>query len=160
MKTRTTTKMVEVSTEEYVSFDGRVFSSKRECEEHELNLKIEECGKIVSSIPKLMGTHVDEKLTEYDTYSEVTYYRVSNEKELEALKLAVFGKQLEDAAAADFFPEKYPCWVHAEVGYDGFGTFTEIEDCLAKLKTWASNLSILLESETTEEYYDKYYSRK
>lgn len=128
----------------FVADDGTEFTNEAECKWHEeereeqLNHEIVEHLSGFSMIPP-----------EVDDDCCYLFYFIKSNHELNALKRYLF---LQDAAAMDFIPEKYPLWVRCVYDCEGNGQLDDAVTYAELFEEYAHNLREKMHEETPAEY--------
>lgn len=137
---------VEYQTTVYVAEDGQKFNTAIACRRHEVQLKAKLAEDVVVNIPCFSFLPQD-----YYDDCEITFYKVRNKEELEAVKAVSFSDP--DANGWDFDLEEYPCWVRVVVdkGYE-YGELETADSVIREAEKYIAELkAALLEADQAEQ---------
>ena len=128
----------------FVADDGTEFTNEAECKWHEEEREEQLNHETVEKLPgfSMFPPEVD------DDYC-CWFYFIKDDQELNALKWYVFS---QDAAATDFYPEKYPLWVRCMYDSDGYGQLEDAVTYAGVFEEYAYNLIEKMREETPAEY--------
>lgn len=131
MRTETRTRNTEYKV--YIAEDGIEFYNEKACQNHEGLIRQKQAAITVSKIPKFHMYPND-----IDMDAEVTFYRVANHDELEAIKARTFTDK--DAEGWDFDTSEFPCWIRVLENGEGSGYIITLEDEIQSALGYAENL--------------------
>lgn len=131
MRTETRTKNTEYKV--YIAEDGTEFYNEVACQNHEAMIRQKRAGITVSKIPKFHMYPND-----IDTDTEVTFYRVANHDELEAIKVHAFTDK--DAEGWNFETSEFPCWIRVLESGEGLGYIITLDGEIQSALWYAENL--------------------
>lgn len=131
MRTETRTHTTEYTI--YVAEDGIEFYNEKACQNHEEMIRQKQAGITVSKIPKFHMYPND-----IDSDTGVTFYRVVNHDELEAIKAHSFTDR--DAEGWDFETSEFPCWIRVLESGEGDGYIVTLEEEIQSALWYAENI--------------------
>lgn len=105
-------RVVDVKTF-FRAVDGKVFSTREACLEHERALNIEAVKKAVEKMP-----HFSCCPEWIDPDYSWEWYLVSSQEELDAVRTVFYNS---DATAHEYEAESFPCWLAFSVDATGYG---------------------------------------
>lgn len=97
----------------FKAVDGKVFSTREACLEHERSLNIEAVKKAVANMP-----HFSCSPEWIDSDFSWEWYFVSSQEELDAVRTVLYNT---DATAHEYEAVSFPCWLAFSVDADGYG---------------------------------------
>lgn len=98
----------------FKAVDGKVFSTREACLEHERSLDIEAVKKTVEKLP-----HFSCSPEWIDRDCSWEWYFVSNQEELDAVRTTLYNT---DATAHEYEVASFPRWLAFSVYVDGYGS--------------------------------------
>lgn len=97
----------------FKAVDGKAFSTKEACLEHERALNIEAVKKMVEKMP-----HFSSSPEWIDPDYSWEWYLVSSQEELDAIRTVLYNT---DATAHEYEAVSFPCWLAFSFDADGYG---------------------------------------
>ena len=138
-------KVREITVREnvYIAEDGCEFYDKSACLEYERKCGQDAAESAVAGLP-----HFSLDFLNYsDSDLEETWYKVSTDAELKAVKTALY---CEDCMANDFDVSSFPTWVRAVTDGEGYGWMQTKEEYVRSIREHLADLDVRTKEETDE----------